>query len=145
MTASAPQPILDSTFNTVFGSGNIGPLPGLVVWMAIVVAIGAVVLRKTRFGRRVLATGANRVAAEYSGVNTARITFRVMLICSMTAALAGMLYAGRLHSGRFQWGSGDEMNAIAAVILGGTALSGGKGSVIGTLFGALLMALISNG
>ncbi|GIG27255.1 ABC transporter permease [Cellulomonas denverensis] len=145
VTASAPQPILDSTFNTVFGSGNIGPLPGLVVWMAIVVAIGAVVLRKTRFGRRVLATGANRVAAEYSGVNTARITFRVMLICSMTAALAGMLYAGRLHSGRFQWGSGDEMNAIAAVILGGTALSGGKGSVIGTLFGALLMALISNG
>ena len=68
-----------------------------------------------------------------------------MMICAMTAALAGMLYAGRLQSGRFQWGSGDEMNAIAAVILGGTALSGGRGSVVGTFFGALLMALINNG
>lgn len=145
VTHSAPQPILDSTFNTVFGSGNIGALPGLVIWMALAVAIGAVVLRKARFGRQVLATGANRVAAEYSGVKTARITFRVMLVASMAAALAGMLYAGRLHSGRFQWGAGDEMNAIAAVILGGTALSGGRGSVIGTLFGALLMALINNG
>lgn len=145
VTQSAPQPILDSTFNTVFGSGNIGPLPGLVVWMGIAVAIGAVVLRKARFGRQVLATGANRVAADYSGVKTARITFRVMLLAATTAALAGMLYAGRLHSGRFQWGAGDELNAIAAVILGGTALSGGRGSVVGTLFGALLMALINNG
>ncbi|MDA8440347.1 MAG: ABC transporter permease [Propionibacterium sp.] len=145
VTHSAPQPILDSTFNTIFGSGNIGALPGLVVWMGVAVAIGAVVLRKARFGRQVLATGANRVAAEYSGVKTASITFRVMLFAAMTAALAGMLYAGRLHSGRFQWGAGDELNAIAAVILGGTALSGGRGSVVGTLFGALLMALINNG
>ena len=68
-----------------------------------------------------------------------------MLLAATTAALAGMLYAGRLHSGRFQWGAGDELNAIAAVILGGTALSGGRGSVVGTLFGALLMALINNG
>lgn len=145
VTHSAPQPILDHTYNTIFGSGNIGALPGLVIWMGLAVAIGSVVLRKARFGRQVLATGANRVAAEYSGVKTARITFRVMLVASVAAATAGMLYAGRLHSGRFQWGSGDEMNAIAAVILGGTALSGGRGSVIGTLFGALLMALINNG
>ena len=67
------------------------------------------------------------------------------MISAMAASLAGMLYAGRLHSGRFQWGAGDEMNAIAAVILGGTALAGGRGSVIGTLFGALLMGLINNG
>ncbi len=145
VTKSAPQPILDTTYNTVFGSGNIGFLPGLVVWSAVAVAIGAVVLKKARFGRQVLATGANRTAAEYSGINTARIKFRVMMISAMAAALAGMLYAGRLHSGRFQWGSGDEMNAIAAVILGGTALAGGRGSVIGTLFGALLMGLINNG
>lgn len=63
----------------------------------------------------------------------------------MGAAVAGMLYAGRLMSGRFQWGAGDEMNAIAAVILGGTALAGGRGSVIGTFFGALLMATINYG
>lgn len=145
VTSSAPQPILNSTYNTIFGSGNIGALPGLVVWMTVAVVIGQIVLKRARFGRQVLATGANRVAAEYSGINTAAIKFRVMMICAMTAAVAGMLYAGRLHSGRFQWGAGDEMNAIAAVILGGTALSGGRGSVVGTLFGALLMALINNG
>lgn len=145
VTASAPQPILNTTYNSMFGSGNIGAVPGLVVWSALAVVVGAVVLKKARFGRQVLATGANRTASEYSGINTAKIKFRVMMISAIAASLAGMLYAGRLHSGRFQWGSGDEMNAIAAVILGGTALSGGRGSVIGTLFGALLMGLINNG
>lgn len=145
VTDSAPQPILNPTFNSMFGSGNIGPLPGLVVWSAAVVAIGAVVLRKMKFGRQVLATGANRTAAEYSGINTSAIKFRVMLLSAVAASLAGLLYAGRLHSGRFQWGAGDELSAIAAVILGGTALAGGRGSVVGTLFGALLMGLINNG
>ncbi|EYR65291.1 ABC transporter permease [Actinotalea ferrariae CF5-4] len=145
VTASAPQPILDRTFNTVFGSGNIGRLPGLVIWSGVVVAIGAVVLKKAKFGRQVLATGANRTAAEYSGINTRAIKFRVMMISAMAASLAGLLYAGRLQSGRFQWGAGDELSAIAAVILGGTALAGGRGSVVGTLFGALLMGLINNG
>lgn len=145
VTDSAPQPILNSTFNSIFGSGSIGPVPGLVIWSAFAVAIGAVVLRKARFGRQVLATGANRTAAEYSGINTRAIKFRVMMLSAMAASVAGMLYAGRLHSGRFQWGAGDELNAIAAVILGGTALAGGRGSVVGTLFGALLMGLINNG
>lgn len=145
VTASAPQPILNRTFNAIFGSGNIGRIPGLVLWSAIVVAVGAVVLRKAKFGRHVLATGANRTAAEYSGIDTRAIKFRVMMISAMAASLAGLLYAGRLQSGRFQWGAGDELSAIAAVILGGTALAGGRGSVIGTLFGALLMGLINNG
>ena len=145
VTDSAPQPILDDTFNTVFGGGNIGRLPGLVIWSGAAVAIGAVVLRKARFGRQVLATGANRTAAEYSGINTRAIKFRVMMISAMAASLAGLLYAGRLQSGRFQWGEGDELSAIAAVILGGTAMAGGRGSVVGTLLGALLMGLINNG
>jgi len=145
VTDSAPQPILNDTFNTVFGGGNIGRLPGLVIWSGAAVAIGAVVLRKARFGRQVLATGANRTAAEYSGINTRAIKFRVMMISAMAASLAGLLYAGRLQSGRFQWGEGDELSAIAAVILGGTAMAGGRGSVVGTLLGALLMGLINNG
>lgn len=145
VTDSAPQPILNTTFNTIFGSGSIGPIPGLVLWSGFAVAIGAVVLRKAKFGRQVLATGANRTAAEYSGINARAIKFKVMMLSAMAASLAGMLYAGRLHSGRFQWGAGDELNAIAAVILGGTALAGGRGSVVGTLFGALLMGLINNG
>jgi ribose transport system permease protein len=145
ITASAPQPILSDTFNMLFGSGNFGPIPGLVVWSAIFVAIGAVVLNRTRFGRQVLATGGNRNAAEFTGINTKRIKFQVLLISGMVASVAGMLYAGRLQSGRFQWGAGDELSAIAAVILGGTSLFGGFGSIIGTLFGALLIGLINNG
>ena len=145
ITASAPQPILNDTFNMLFGSGDFGPVPGLVVWSAIFVAIGAVVLNRTRFGRQVLATGGNRNAAEFTGINTKRIKFQVLLISGMAASVAGMLYAGRLQSGRFQWGSGDELSAIAAVILGGTSLFGGFGSIIGTLFGALLIGLINNG
>ncbi|MEV8147364.1 ABC transporter permease [Arthrobacter sp. NPDC080073] len=145
ITASAPQPILNDTFNMVFGSGDFGPVPGLVVWSAIFVAIGAVVLNRTKFGRQVLATGGNRNAAEFTGINTKRIKFQVLLISGMVASVAGMLYAGRLQSGRFQWGSGDELSAIAAVILGGTSLFGGFGSIMGTLFGALLIGLINNG
>jgi ribose transport system permease protein len=145
ITDSAPQPILDATYNLVFGGGNFGPIPGLLVWMAIVVVIGAMGLAKTRFGRQVLATGGNRMAADFTGVNTRRIKFQVLLISSVLAALAGMLYAGRLESGRFQWGTGDELSAIAAVILGGTSLFGGAGSVVGTLVGALLIGLINNG
>ena len=145
ITASAPQPILDDTFNLIFGSGNFGPIPGLLIWSGVAVAIGAVVLAKTRFGRQVLATGGNRTAAEFTGVNTKRIKFQVLMISAVVASIAGMLYAGRLQSGRFQWGSGDELSAIAAVILGGTSLFGGAGSVIGTLFGALLIGLINNG
>jgi ribose transport system permease protein len=145
ITNSAPQPILNDTYNLIFGSGDFGPIPGLLVWSAIAVAIGAVVLAKTRFGRQVVATGGNRVAAEFTGINTARIKFTVLVLSGLGAALAGMLYAGRLQSGRFQWGSGDELSAIAAVILGGTSLFGGAGSVIGTLFGALLIGLINNG
>jgi ribose transport system permease protein len=145
ITGSAPQPILSYAYNLAFGSGNMGPFPGLVVWMVIFVAVGAIVLAKTRFGRQVLATGGNRMAAEFTGINTKRIKFEVMLISSVVAAFAGMLYAGRLQSGRFQWGAGDELSAIAAVILGGTSLFGGSGSVIGTLIGALLIGLINNG
>src|SRR3954471_15598811 len=145
ITASAPQPILDDTYNLIFGGGDFGPVPGLLVWMALFVAVGAVVLAKTRFGRKVLATGGNRTAAEFSGVRTRRIKFQVLLLSAVVASVGGMLYAGRLQSGRFQWGAGDELSAIAAVILGGTSLFGGSGAVIGTLFGALLIGLINNG
>ncbi|HEY3003681.1 MAG TPA: ABC transporter permease [Kribbellaceae bacterium] len=145
ITDSAPQPILDDRFNLTFGGGDFGPVPGLIVWMLLFVGLGALVLGKTRFGRQVVATGGNRVAAQFTGVNTKRIKFTVLLISGTVAAIAGMLYAGRLQSGRFQWGTGDELSAIAAVILGGTSLFGGSGSVLGTMFGALLISLINNG
>ncbi len=145
ITASAPVPIADETFITIFGGGEFGPIPGLLIWVVLAVTIGAVVMNKTKFGRHVRATGGNLVAAGYTGVNTAKVKFTVLLMSGMTAAFAGMLYAGRLQSGRFQWGTGDELSVIAAVILGGTSLFGGRGQVVGSLFGALFIGLINNG
>ena len=145
ITETAPQPVLDDTYNTVFGSGDFGPIPSLLFWTALAFVIGHVVLRKTAFGRQVLATGGNETAARFSGVNTRRIKFLVLLISGLVAAIAGMLYAGRLQSGRFQWGEGDELSVIAAVILGGTSLFGGHGSVVGALLGSLMIGLINNG
>jgi ribose transport system permease protein len=145
ITGSAPQPIADPTYVAIFGGGDFGPVPGLLVWTALAVAIGWVVMNRTRYGRRVLATGGNPTAAAYTGIRTARIKFLVLLTSGTVAALAGMLYAGRLESGRFQWGQGDELTVIAAVILGGTSLFGGRGAIIGTLFGSLFMGLINNG
>ena len=145
ITASAPVPIADDTFIQIFGGGDLGPLPSLLVWAVVFVAVGAVVMNKTKFGRQVRATGGNTQAAMFTGVNTARIKFYVLLLSGVVAAIAGMLYAGRLQSGRFQWGTGDELSVIAAVILGGTSLFGGRGAVIGSLFGALFIGLINNG
>ena len=145
ITNYAPIPILDDKYNSLFGSGNIGRFPGLLAWSFIAVAIGWVTLSKTTLGRRILATGGNRDAAEFNGINTKRIKFTVLLVCSVVAAIAGMLYAGRLQTGRYEWGVGDELSAIAAVILGGTSLFGGSGTIVGTFFGALLVGLINNG
>lgn len=145
ITGSAPQPITDPTYVMIFGGGDFGPVPGLLVWTALAVVVGWVVMNRTPYGRQVLATGGNPTAAAYTGIRTARIKFTVLITSGIVAALAGMLYAGRLESGRFQWGQGDELTVIAAVILGGTSLFGGRGAIIGTLFGSLFMGLINNG
>ncbi len=145
ISATAPIPIANDVYNNIFGSGEVGPIPSLVIWPLVFLAVGHVVLRKTAYGRQVLATGGNATAARFSGVNTRRIKFLVFLVSGTVAALAGMLYAGHLQSGRFEWGQGDELSVIAAVILGGTSLFGGAGTVVGSVFGALLIGLINNG
>ena len=145
ITASAPIPIADQNYIAIFGGGEFGPIPGLLIWVVLAVGAGAIVMNKTKFGRHVRATGGNLVAAGYTGVKTAKVKFTVLLMSGVVAAFAGMLYAGRLQSGRFQWGTGDELSVIAAVILGGTSLFGGRGQVIGSLFGALFIGLVNNG
>ena len=142
---TAAVPILSPWYSWVFGGGSIGPVPVLLFWMLVAGAVGHFVLRRTGFGRRVLATGGGETAARYSGIDTAHIKFKVLVISSSAAAIAGMLYAGRLQSGRFQLGEGDELSVIAAAVLGGTSLFGGKGTVIGTIVGALMIGLINNG
>jgi ribose transport system permease protein len=145
VSATAAVPILNKTYYSIFGSGNLGPVPGLLIWALIAAAIGHVALRKTTFGRKVLATGGSETAARFTGIKTHNIKMQVLIISSLTAAFAGMLYAGRLRSGRFQLGEGDELSVIAAAVLGGTSLFGGFGSVVGSIMGALMIGLINNG
>ena len=145
VTYTKPVAIGNPTFNAIFGQGSVGPLPALFVWSVVIAALGHVVLKYTPFGREVLATGGNRLAARYSGVNTARVKFMCFLITGVAAALSGMLYSGMMQTARYNFGTGGELAAIAAVILGGTSLFGGKGTIIGTFVGALLIGTINNG
>lgn len=142
---TAAVPILSPGYSWLFGGGSMGPIPVLLVWIAVLGGLGHIVLLRSGFGRRVLATGGGETAARYSGIDTANIKMKVLVLSSCAAALAGMLYAGRLQSGRFQLGEGDELSVIAAAVLGGTSLFGGKGTVIGTIVGAMMIGLINNG
>jgi len=145
VTYTNPIAVTNKTYNTIFGSGSLFGIPSLVIWSVAVAALGFVVLKYTGFGREVLATGGNRMAAEYSGVKTRRIKFIAFLLSGAAAALAGLLYTGMMQTARFNFGEGAELMAIAAVILGGTSLFGGRGTIIGTFAGSLLIGTINNG
>lgn len=145
VTNTAAVPILNSNFNFIFGTGDIFGFPILFVWTAIFLFAGHFVLRKTSYGKQVLATGGNETAAKYSGVNTQRIKLLILTFSGMAASFAGILYSGRMQAGRYTFGDGDELSVIAAVILGGTSMSGGKGSVVGAVIGSLMVGMINNG
>jgi ribose transport system permease protein len=138
-------PVTNDQFLNVFGNGHIVGISVLVLWTVAAIVVGEVVLRTTVFGRRVVATGGNPVAARYSGVGVKRIRFAVLIISSMTAALVGALYIGRLQTAGYTLGTNDLLSVLSAVIIGGTALNGGKGNVTGAVLGALLVGLINNG
>lgn len=145
MTDLRSIPVLNDTFTGLFGSGAFLSVPSLVIWTILAVAIGHIVYRNTRFGAHVLATGDNARAAQVSGIKVPRIRLSVLMLCGTMAGLAGLLYAGRLQAAKYTLGESDLMTVIAAVIVGGTALNGGKGSIIGALLGSLLMGMLNNG
>ncbi|WP_421695939.1 ABC transporter permease [Aestuariivirga sp.] len=130
---------------TIFGKGDIFGVPFPVV---IFVALGIFLiwlLTQTRFGRNVFAVGGNREAAILAGIHVKRVEFIAFGLAGMLAALAGILYASRMDAGQPSVGEGWLMGAITAAILGGTSLRGGQGSIIGTMLGALLLAVLANG
>lgn len=144
VTDTAAVPITNTTFNQIFGTGYIGPISILIIWMLLFFVVGYIVFNKTPFGRHTLAVGGNETAASYTGINTNRIKMWVFMMSGAFAAFAGVMYAGRMQSGRYTFGDGDEMSVIAAVVLGGASMSGGSGSIVGPLVGALLMGMINN-
>ena len=137
--------VTNDSFTGFFGSGKLFGVPSLVFWTIGSVLIGHWIFRHTRFGAHVLATGDNPSAARVSGVKVPRLRFLVFTICGACAGLAGLLYAGRLQAAKYTLGETDLMIVIAAVIVGGTALNGGKGSIIGAFIGSLLMGMLNNG
>jgi ribose transport system permease protein len=138
-------PVTDEAFVWLFGGGDFLGLPIMLWWTAAAVLVGWHLLRQRRYGAHVLAVGNSASAARVSGIKVNRVRLMVFVGSGMTAALAGLLYAGRLHGARYTLGETDLMTVIAAAIVGGTSLFGGKGTVIGALIGALLMSMINNG
>lgn len=127
------------------GNDYLGPVPWLVVLAGAVILISAFVLRFTVLGLRIYAVGGNPEAARLTGINVAAILVTVYTISGTLAALGGVMSSSRLYSANGQLGAGYELDAIAAVILGGTSFSGGVGSAMGTLYGALIIAVLNNG
>jgi ribose transport system permease protein len=138
-------PVTDGVFVWLFGGGDLLGLPIMLWWTVLAVLVGWHLLRQRRYGAHVLAVGNSASAARVSGIKVNRIRLMVFVGSAMAAALAGLLYAGRLHGARYTLGETDLMTVIAAAIVGGTSLFGGKGTVIGALIGSLLMSMINNG
>ncbi|MGI4957210.1 MAG: ABC transporter permease [Janthinobacterium lividum] len=128
-----------------FGEGRVLGLQTPIIIMLVVYIVGWVLLERTPFGRYVYAIGGNETATRLSGVRVARSKLIIYGISGFTAAIAAVVLTGRLMSGQPNAGQGFELDAIAAVVLGGTSIAGGRGSLIGTLLGALLLGVLNNG
>lgn len=127
------------------GKGTLLFIPVPVWVMLAMFALFFFVLNKTTFGRRVYATGSNEKAAKLAGVNVNRTKLLVYIVSGVTATLAGLILLSRLSSAQPTIGTGYEMDAIAAVVLGGTSMSGGRGKIYGTLVGVIIIAVLNNG
>jgi ribose transport system permease protein len=137
--------VANDGFIDLFGSGDVGPIPGLAFWALGAVALGQFGFRHTRFGAHVVATGDSASAARVAGIRVDRIRFAVLVLSGGAAALAGILYTGRLQGATYTLGEQDLLVVIAAVVIGGTRLFGGQGSVIGALLGSLILGTLTNG
>jgi ribose transport system permease protein len=145
VTSGTPIGIVDRGF-TLFGTGYVGGvIPVPVVIMIIVFIVGYILINNTRFGRYIYAVGGNAQASHWSGLNTNKIRIFVFTIAGLLYGLSSIILAGRLGGALPTAGQGAEMDAITAVILGGTSLSGGKGKIGGVLIGCLIIGVLNNG
>ncbi len=143
-TNGMPVPQIDKSFLFI-GKGTIFGIPMPVIIFAVVFLICWITLYKTRYGRYIYAVGGNEKSARISGVNTRFIIFTAYVISGVLSALGGLILTARTTAGLPQAGVAYELDAIAAVVIGGTSLSGGQGSLVGTVFGALIIGVINNG
>lgn len=140
------RPIIDlSEEYTAIGGGKLGGIPYPVVIFLVVIVIGVLFLRFSIFGRHVYAVGGNEQSAKVSGINVKKIKLMVYMTAGFVAALSGIIISSRVMSGSPSAGEGYEMDAITACVIGGASLSGGEGSVISTVIGALIVGVLNNG
>jgi ribose/xylose/arabinose/galactoside ABC-type transport system permease subunit len=146
LTYSEGRPItgLPESFRFI-GTGSVGPLPMPIVIASLTFILGYILLMRTRTGEYIFALGNNPVAARYAGIAINRYTIFVYALAGFLAALAGMILTARLNSAQPTAGIEFEFDAIAAVVVGGTSFSGGKGGLGGTLLGVLVIAVLNNG
>jgi ribose/xylose/arabinose/galactoside ABC-type transport system permease subunit len=128
----------------LIAKASLGPLPISVIGFAILVAIAMIILNKTTFGRYIYAVGGDAEVSRLSGIKVRQTKLIAYLICGFTSALAGLFVASRTRIGDPMVGSGLELASIAAVVIGGTSLFGGRGSLSGTIVGVLIMSVLSN-
>ena len=129
----------------VIGGGSVGVMPIPVLIFIVIIIIGIILLNFSKFGRQVLAVGGNEKAAIVSGINAARIKFICYALSGLASAIAGIVLSSRTQTGQPAAGEGNELDAITAVVIGGASLSGGSGSIIGTVIGMLIIGVMTNG
>lgn len=140
------RPIIDlSDEYTEIGGGMLGQVPYPVIIFIVVILIGILFLRFSKFGRHVYAVGGNEQSAKVSGINVKRVKLLVYIIAGFVSALSGIIISSRVMTGSPTAGEGYEMDAITACVIGGASLSGGAGSVLSTVIGALIVGVLSNG
>ena len=143
-TGGSPVRVVTKEWQWI-GAGYAFGVPVPVIIMIIIFIVSLLIINRTKMGRYIYAVGGNNLAATYSGINVSTVKFFVYTYSGIMAGLAGIILASRMYSGQPTAGEGAEMDAIAAVVVGGTSMSGGSGKLGGTLIGALIIGILNNG
>ena len=145
VTNTKPVIITNETYFTIFGEGSFLGIPAPIAWTLLAVIAGILLLHYSIYGRRIYAAGGNPTAALYSGINIRRVTTLAFVFTGMLAGLAALVLSARSHASRPDVVQGMELDVIASVILGGCSLFGGRGFILGTVLGSLIIGTLNNG
>lgn len=143
-TGGSPVRVVTEEWQFI-GAGYVGFIPVPVILMFIVLIVTSILINRTRFGRHMYAVGGNVQAAQFSGISVSKVKFWIYTYSGLMAGLAGIVLASRMYSGQPTAGQNAEMDAIAAVVVGGTSMAGGSGKLGGTIIGALIIGFLNNG
>lgn len=144
ITKNEPVSGISKAFKTLAQTRLFGGVSVTVLYAVIVAAAGYIVLSRTKYGRSILAVGGNPETANLAGINTKKIHMHMYVLVGMFAALSGVLYCSRFSSAQLSAGSGTNLTILSAVIIGGTSMRGGNGTIVGSVLGCVLFAVITN-